>query len=255
MKPIGKEHIMKRIFSILLAVLLLAALGCTHTTANSYSASGTLNGTETTEGQPTETEPANEPVSPATDEPNKPEEEPTVKNPIATITMKDGGTMTLELYPDVAPNTVKNFISLANSGFYDGLTFHRIYAGFMIQGGDPRGDGTGDPGYSIKGEFSANGVKNDLSHKRGVISMARASNPDSAGCQFFIMHADGDFLDGQYAAFGMLTDGAETLDKIAMTETAYNAYGEKSTPVTPVVIETIRVETFGVDYGEPEKIQ
>jgi len=186
---------------------------------------------------------------------NKQMEEPTVKNPIATITMKDGGVMKLELYPDVAPNTVKNFIALSNSGFYDGLTFHRIYAGFMIQGGDPDGNGSGDPGYSIKGEFKANGVDNNLSHKRGVISMARAKPFDSAGCQFFIMHADYTGLDGQYAAFGMLTEGFETLDAIAATETGYNYYGEKSVPLTPVVIESIRVETFGVDYGEPEKIQ
>ncbi|MBR0507712.1 MAG: peptidylprolyl isomerase [Clostridia bacterium] len=184
------------------------------------------------------------------------EEEPTVKNPVATITMKDGGVMKLELYPDVAPNTVKNFISLANSGFYDGLTFHRIYAGFMIQGGDPEGNGSGDPGYSIKGEFKVNGVDNNLSHKRGVISMARAKPYDSAGCQFFIMHADYTGLDGQYAAFGMLIDGFDTLDAIAATETTYNYFsGEKSVPLEPVVIESIRVETFGVDYGEPEKIQ
>ncbi len=244
---------MKRVFSILLAVLLLAALGCTNTTANSYS--GSSNGTESTEGQPDDPGTTNESETPEPAEPEQTKEEPTVKNPIATITMKDGGTMKLELYPEIAPNTVKNFISLANSGFYDGLTFHRIYAGFMIQGGDPAGDGTGDPGYSIKGEFSANGVKNDLSHKRGVISMARANDPDSAGCQFFIMHADGDFLDGSYAAFGMLTEGFAELDKLAMTETDYNVFGEKSVPVTPVVIDTIRVETFGVDYGEPEKIQ
>ena len=240
---------MNRIFSIILAVLLLAALGCTHTTANSYSNSTTGNGTA--EGQPAEPGTVNEPE---TNEPNKSEEDPTVKNPIATITMKDGGTMKLELYPEIAPNTVKNFISLANSGFYDGLTFHRIYAGFMIQGGDPKGNGSGGPGYSIKGEFAANGVNNTLSHKRGVISMARAQHPDSAGSQFFIMHADSDFLDGQYAAFGMLIEGFETLDAIAATPTTYQG-GEKSLPLKPVVIESIRVETFGVDYGEPEKIK
>ncbi|MBQ1820794.1 MAG: peptidylprolyl isomerase [Clostridia bacterium] len=179
-----------------------------------------------------------------------------MKNPIATITMQDGSVMKLELYPDMAPNTVKNFISLANAGFYDGLTFHRIYAGFMIQGGDPLGNGSGDPGYSIKGEFTANGVNNTLSHKRGVISMARAQDPDSAGSQFFIMHADGDFLDGQYAAFGMLIEGFDTLDAVATTPTTYNPYtGEKSVPLDPVVIASIRVDTFGVDYGEPEKIQ
>jgi Peptidyl-prolyl cis-trans isomerase (rotamase) - cyclophilin family len=176
------------------------------------------------------------------------------KNPIATITMQDGGTMTFELYPDIAPITVASFTTLANSGFYDGLTFHRIYAGFMIQGGDPDGNGTGGPGYSIRGEFSANGVKNDLSHKRGVISMARSQKMDSAGSQFFIMHADSGFLDGQYAAFGMMTDGFVELDKLAMTPTTYNAWGEKSVPTKDVVISTIRVETFGVDYSEFEKL-
>ena len=173
-----------------------------------------------------------------------------MKNPIATITMKDGGVMKLELYPDVAPNTVRNFISLANSGFYDGLTFHRIIAGFMIQGGDPDGNGMGGPGYSIKGEFSGNGFENNLLHKRGVISMARAMDPDSAGSQFFIMHVDYPYLDGQYAAFGMMTEGFTVLDKIATTKTDRN-----DAPLTPVVIDTIRVDTFGVDYGEPEKIQ
>ena len=177
-------------------------------------------------------------------------------NPIATITMADGQTMTLELYPVVAPITVANFVTLANSVFYDGLTFHRIYAGFMIQGGDPDGDGTGGPGYSIKGEFSANGVKNPISHKRGVISMARASKPNSAGSQFFIMHADSDFLDGSYAAFGMLTDGFDTLDAIAATPVTYNPYsGEKSVPLEDVVIGSIRVDTKGVDYSDFEKLQ
>ena len=183
------------------------------------------------------------------------QEENNVKqNPIATITMNDGGVMKLELYPDVAPNTVKNFISLANSEFYDGTVFHRIYAGFMIQGGDPDGNGSGGPGYSIKGEFSANGFQNDLSHERGVISMARATPPDSAGSQFFIMHADYTGLDGQYAAFGKLVEGYETLDAIAATPVTYNYWGEKSVPLVDVVIKSVRVETFGVDYGEPEKL-
>ena len=244
---------MKRIISILLSVLLLAALGCSTAAANTTN---TAAGEFTADGgqQPTDAEQQpNEPAA-AGNEPNQPQEGTDMKNPIATITMKDGGVMKLELYPDVAPNTVKNFIALANSGFYDGLTFHRIYAGFMIQGGDPNGNGTGDPGYSIKGEFAANGVNNTLSHKRGVISMARAMDPDSAGCQFFIMHADGPFLDGQYAAFGMLVEGYPTLDAIAATPTTYQG-GEKSLPLVDVVIESIRVDTFGVEYGEPEKIQ
>ena len=242
---------MKRYLTIVLAVLLLiAAIGCTKSYANTYTSKTdgepAAPGVETTEG-----EPAKENEAPETEEPKKTEEEPTVNNyPIATITMKDGGVMKLELYPDVAPNTVKNFISLANKGFYDGLTFHRIIAGFMIQGGDPDGNGMGGPGYSIKGEFSGNGFENNLLHKRGVISMARAMDPDSAGSQFFIMHVDYPSLDGQYAAFGMMTEGFTVLDKIATTKTDRN-----DAPLTPVVIDTIRVDTFGVDYGEPEKIQ
>ena len=189
---------------------------------------------------------------------NKTEEETTVKNPIATITIRDGGVMKLELYPDVAPNTVRNFISLANAGFYDGIIFHRIYKGFMVQCGGFKEDGTAvEPGWSIEGEFTSNGFQNDLKHTRGVISMARTQEPDSAGAQFFIMHAEKyPSLDGQYAAFGMLIEGFDTLDAIADTPTTYNPYnGEKSVPLEFVVIESIRVETFGVDYGEPEKIQ
>ncbi len=137
----------------------------------------------------------------------------------ATITMQNGKTMTLELYPETAPITVENFVKLAKEGFYDGLIFHRVIEGFMIQGGDPDGTGCGGPGYSIKGEFAANGVKNDLKHTRGVISMARAMDPNSAGSQFFIMHEDAPHLDGQYAAFGKMTDGFDTLDEIAQTDT------------------------------------
>ena len=137
----------------------------------------------------------------------------------ATITMQNGKTMTLELYPETAPITVENFVKLAKEGFYDGLIFHRVIEGFMIQGGDPDGTGCGGPGYSIKGEFAANGVKNDLRHTRGVISMARAMDPNSAGSQFFIMHEDAPHLDGQYAAFGKMTDGFDTLDEIAETDT------------------------------------
>ena len=165
------------------------------------------------------------------------------QNPVATIEMADGGVITLELYPDVAPNTVANFIELANSGFYDGLIFHRVISGFMIQGGDPQGIGIGGPGYSIKGEFAANGFENDLSHERGVISMARANAPDSAGSQFFFMHQDGTFLDGQYAAFGRVTSGIEVVDQIAATQTDAN-----DRPVEDQRIKTIRVETWGVDY-------
>ncbi len=170
-------------------------------------------------------------------------------HPIATVTMKDGGVIQLELYPETAPESVKNFISLANSGFYDGLIFHRVIAGFMIQGGDPDGRGTGGPGYSIKGEFNANGVKNDISHVRGVLSMARAQAYDSAGSQFFIMHQDGTYLDGQYAAFGRVISGMDVVDAIAKVTT-----DSRDKPYKDQIMETVRVETWGVEYGEPEKL-
>jgi peptidyl-prolyl cis-trans isomerase B (cyclophilin B) len=171
-----------------------------------------------------------------------------MSNPIVTITMDNGDVIKAELYPEIAPNTVNNFISLIKKGFYDGLTFHRIIAGFMIQGGDPDGNGTGGPGYSIKGEFSGNGHKNDLSHTPGVLSMARAMNPDSAGSQFFIMHADANYLDGQYAGFGKVIEGMDAVNKIAKSETDWN-----DAPLSPVVIRTMTVDTFGVEYPEPEK--
>lgn len=143
-------------------------------------------------------------------------------NPIITIQMKNGGIMKAELYPEIAPETVKNFVDLAAKGFYNGLIFHRVIPGFMIQGGDPQGTGMGGPGYTIKGEFSANGFKNDLKHTRGVLSMARAMDPNSAGSQFFIMHEDSPHLDGQYAAFGKLIEGIEVVDDIASVRTDYN---------------------------------
>ena len=171
------------------------------------------------------------------------------ENPVATIEMENGGVIMVELYPEIAPNTVANFIELANSGFYDGLIFHRVIPGFMIQGGDPQGTGMGGPDYTIKGEFAANGIENDLSHVRGVISMARAQAYDSAGSQFFIMHADADYLDGQYAAFGMVIDGMDVVDEIAAVETGVN-----DKPVEDVVIKSITVDTRGVEYAA-EKIQ
>jgi peptidyl-prolyl cis-trans isomerase B (cyclophilin B) len=177
------------------------------------------------------------------------------KNPIVTIEMENGDIITAELYPEIAPQSVYNFVHLVQDGFYDGLIFHRVIPGFMIQGGCPFGTGTGGPGWTIRGEFSANGVKNELKHTRGVLSMARTSDPDSAGSQFFIMHADSDFLDGKYAAFGMMTEGFVELDSLAMTPVTYNLWGEKSVPLEDVVIKTIRVETFGVDYSDFEKIQ
>jgi len=169
--------------------------------------------------------------------------------PVATIEMMNGGVITLQLDPEAAPNTAANFIELANSGFYDGLIFHRVIEGFMIQGGDPTGTGMGGPGYAIKGEFTENGFENKLSHTRGVISMARSMNPDSAGSQFFIMHQDGNYLDGQYAAFGIVTDGMDVVDAIAATQTDAN-----DRPVEDQVIKSIRVETYGETY-KAEKIR
>ena len=205
---------MKRLLCIALCLILLGTMGCT---------SGEKNKTE--------------------------EETMHSEYPIATITMKDGGVIKLELYPKIAPESVKNFISLANSKFYDGLIFHRVISGFMIQGGCPKGNGTGGPGYNIKGEFSANGVDNSLSHERGVISMARARAYDSAGSQFFICHADSQFLDGQYAAFGKVIEGMDVVDAIASVKT-----NSQDKPLQDQVIDSIRVDTFGVEYGEPEKL-
>lgn len=170
-------------------------------------------------------------------------------NPIVTFEMENGGVIKAELYPEIAPNTVNNFIALASSGFYDGLIFHRVIKGFMIQGGDPEGRGMGGPGYSIKGEFAANGVKNDLEHSRGVLSMARAMSPNSAGSQFFIMHASAPHLDGQYAAFGKVTEGIEVVDKIAGTKVDYN-----DRPETEQRMKKVTVDTFGVTYPQPEKM-
>lgn len=205
---------MKRLLCIALCLILLGTMGCT---------SGEKNKTE--------------------------EETMHSEYPIATITMKDGGVIKLELYPKIAPESVKNFISLANSKFYDGLIFHRVISGFVIQGGCPKGNGTGGPGYNIKGEFSANGVDNSLSHERGVISMARAMAYDSAGSQFFICHADSQFLDGQYAAFGKVIEGMDVVDAIASVKT-----NSQDKPLQDQVIDSIRVDTFGVEYGEPEKL-
>ena len=171
------------------------------------------------------------------------------QNPIVTFEMENGGKMVAELYPEVAPNTVNNFISLVQSGFYNGLIFHRVIPGFMIQGGCPNGNGMGGPGYSIRGEFSHNGVQNSLKHDRGVLSMARAMNPNSAGSQFFIMHQTSPHLDGSYAAFGKVTEGMDVVNKIAETDTDYN-----DRPLTPQVMKTVTVETFGVNYPEPEKM-
>ena len=169
-------------------------------------------------------------------------------NPIVTITMENGDVIKAELYPDIAPITVNNFISLVKKGFYNGLNFHRIINGFMIQGGCPEGTGMGGPNYSIKGEFSQNGFKNDLKHTEGVLSMARSMRPDSAGSQFFIMHKAAPHLDGAYAAFGKVIEGMDVVNKIATTRTTY---GDR--PVKEQKMASVTVDTFGIDYPEPEK--
>lgn len=171
------------------------------------------------------------------------------KHPVVTITMKNGDVMKAELYPEIAPNTVNNFISLINKGFYNGIIFHRVIRGFMIQGGCPDGTGMGGPGYSIKGEFTQNGFQNDLKHEPGVLSMARTMMPNSAGSQFFIMHKNSPHLDGAYAAFGKITEGMDIVDKIATTKTSY---GDR--PVEDQVIESITVDTLGETYPEPETV-
>ena len=170
-------------------------------------------------------------------------------NPIVTIEMENGDVIKAELYPDIAPNTVNNFISLIKKGYYDGLTFHRVIRNFMIQGGCPEGTGMGGPGYAIKGEFSQNGFRNPLKYTAGVLSMARAMNPDSAGSQFFIMHKDAPHLDGSYAAFGKVTEGMDGVNRIAECRTDYS-----DRPMKEQKIKKMTVETFGVDYPEPKKV-
>ena len=170
-------------------------------------------------------------------------------NPIVTFTMENGDVFKAELYPEVAPQSVNNFISLVSKGFYDGLIFHRVIPGFMIQGGDPEGTGMGGPGYSIKGEFSYNGFENNLKHEKGVLSMARSMMPNSAGSQFFVMHETSPHLDGQYAAFGKVIEGQEVVDKIAVVDTDYS-----DRPMTPQVMKSVIIDTFGVEYPEPEKM-
>ena len=170
-------------------------------------------------------------------------------NPIVTFEMENGDIMKAELYPEIAPNTVNNFISLVQNGFYDGLIFHRVIRGFMIQGGCPDGTGMGGPGYTIKGEFSQNGFANDLRHTEGVLSMARAMHPDSAGSQFFIMHKNSPHLDGAYAAFGKITEGMDIVNKIAETATAYS-----DRPLEEQKMKKVTVDTMGVEYPAPERV-
>ena len=169
-------------------------------------------------------------------------------NPVVTFEMADGGIIKAELYPEIAPNTVANFIGLVQKGFYDGVIFHRVIPGFMIQGGDPEGTGMGGPGYSIKGEFSQNGFSNQMKHTAGVLSMARTMMPDSAGSQFFIMHKNAPHLDGAYAAFGKVTEGMDVVDRIAMTRCYAN-----DRPMEDQVMKKVTVDTFGETYPEPEK--
>lgn len=171
------------------------------------------------------------------------------QNPIVTIEMENGDIMKAELYPEITPNTVNNFISLIKKGYYDGIIFHRVIRGFMIQGGDPQGTGVGGPGYSIKGEFSGNGFQNDLKHTKGVLSMARTMMPDTAGSQFFIMHETSPHLDGQYAGFGKVIEGIEVIDKIASVATDY-----MDKPLEEQKMKKVTVETFGVEYPEPETV-
>lgn len=168
------------------------------------------------------------------------------KNPVVTFQLIDGKSFKAELYPEIAPNTVNNFLYLVNKGFYNGVIFHRVISGFMIQGGDPDGVETGGPGYHIKGEFLANGFKNTLKHTRGVLSMARAQSPDSAGSQFFVMHADASYLDGQYAAFGKVIEGMDAVDAIANTKTDY-----RDRPMKEQRLKTVTAETFGTSYPDP----
>ena len=170
------------------------------------------------------------------------------QNPIVTFKMKNGGTFKAELYPEIAPNTVNNFLSLVNKSFYDGIIFHRVINGFMIQGGDPDGIGTGGPGYHIRGEFAINGFENNLRHTEGVLSMARSAMPNSAGSQFFVMHKNSPHLDGSYAAFGKVIEGMDVVNAIAETATDYN-----DRPLEEQIMESVTAETFGVDYPEPEK--
>lgn len=172
-----------------------------------------------------------------------------MSNPIVTIEMENGKVIKAELYPEIAPNTVNNFLSLVNKGYYDGLTFHRVIYGFMIQGGCPNGTGMGGPGYSIKGEFASNGVKNTLAHTPGVLSMARSMMPNSAGSQFFIMHKAAPHLNGEYAAFGKVIEGMEVVDEIAECDTDF-----ADKPLDPQVMKRITAETFGLEYPEPEKV-
>lgn len=221
-----------------MCLLLVILAGCANKPVASGNSSSSAAGSEATAAPQSTPAAATEGV-PSAD----------ASHPVVTIEMDNGAVIKAELYPEVAPNTVNNFISLIQKGFYDGTIFHRVIPGFMIQGGCPNGTGMGGPGYSIKGEFSRNGVKNDLRHDRGVLSMARAMNPNSAGSQFFVMVEKAPHLDGDYAAFGKVTEGMETADAIVGTDADFN-----DKPKQPQRIKAVTVDTFGVDYPAPEKV-
>ncbi len=250
----------KRILISVICILSLLLSGCAqqstdtasdnNTTQNDAENTQTTKETNSTDTDNTnktaETESPTEKVQSENDTTQTTED---VNSPIALLKIKDMGTIKIALFPEIAPNTVNNFISLAQSGYYDGLIFHRVIDGFMIQGGDPTGTGRGGPNYSIKGEFSSNNFDNPLSHTEGVISMARSNHPDSAGSQFFIVHEDSQFLDGEYAAFGITLEGMDIVDKIAKTET-----GAADKPKTDIIIESATIELNGYEPAEPEKI-
>ncbi|GLX71350.1 peptidylprolyl isomerase [Paenibacillus glycanilyticus] len=239
-----KRNMRLPVLVLLVAAVLLVIAGCgggSKTSSNgnnNTSGSGNTNATATPE---------------ATEAPVPDKLLGSDKHPVVTIEMDTGKSFQVELYPEIAPNTVNNFVSLVKKGFYDGTIFHRVIPGFMIQGGDPEGTGMGGPGYSIKGEFMSNGFQNDLLHTRGVISMARSGDPDSGGSQFFVMVADAPSLDGDYAAFGKVIEGMDTVDEIVNQETEKS--GEGSTPVKPMAIKKATIDTKGMTFAEPEKVK
>lgn len=233
-----KNKLMLVLISMMTLLLILSGCGKDEN-RNANENNSNASGTPTTEAPSTEEPPAEKKVVP----------DPEASHPVVTIEMDSGKTIKLELYPEVAPNTVNNFISLVNKGFYDGVVFHRVIPGFMIQGGDPDGTGAGGPDYSIAGEFTSNGFQNDLAHTRGVLSMARTQDPDSAGSQFFIMHADYPSLDTQYAAFGKVIEGIEVVDEIAALPTGANDRPNKPLPT----MKKVTVDTLGKEYPEPDK--
>jgi peptidyl-prolyl cis-trans isomerase B (cyclophilin B) len=240
-----KRNMRLPLLVLLTAAVLVVIAGCgggskTSTNTNNTSGSNASNATAT-------------PTPEATKAPKPDKLLGSDKHPVVTVEMDNGKTFKVELYPEIAPNTVNNFVSLVQKGFYDGTIFHRIIPGFMIQGGDPEGTGMGGPGYAIKGEFTSNGFQNDLLHTRGVISMARSGDPDSGGSQFFVMVADAVSLDGDYAAFGEVIEGMETVDEIVNQKT--DPAGEGSTPVKPMAIKKATVDTKGLTFAEPEKVK